>query len=393
MRNLFQYPENLTYLNSGSMALSPTVVRNRIQAERNILENNPTDALFGAWGRMWEQQKQLGQFFKADPRHLFLRSNVTIVMNDFLMALKLPPGSEILTSDIEYGAIVKICQHKALTEGHQVRFFSLHDMGQDPETVTEEQLLKRLEQSLTPKTKLVMLSHVMTGSGLTLPIEKMAKLLRSQNIFFAVDGAHGAGARILDFSNTEIDFYGTNLHKWLMGPKGTGFGFVAPRLREHLEPRFAGWTTHQIDPHFAVFGDGDAWACRWMICSTHNFSDFYGISETLKFWKDQGADKIMSRQTELLNFAKKEVSARTGWKCLSQFTTPELCGPLAAFELPSHLKALGFELMLGLQAKEKVVVSMSMIQHEWTLRISPHVYNEKTEIEKTADLLARLPNR
>ncbi len=375
------------------MALSPTVVRNRIQAERQILENNPTDALFGAWGRMWEQQKQLAQFFKADPKHLFLRANVTLVMNDYLMALKLPPGSEILTSDIEYGAIVKICQHKAVTEGHQVRFFSLHDMGQEPESITEEQLMQRLEKALTPKTKLVMLSHVMTGSGLTLPIEKMARLLRGKGIFFAVDGAHGAGSCKLDFSNTELDFYGTNLHKWLMGPKGTGFGFVAPRMREHLEPRFAGWTTHQVEPHFAVFGDGDAWTARWMICSTHNFSDFYGIGETLKFWNEHGADKIMGRQTELLNFAKKEISQRTGLKSLSQFSTPALCGPLAAFELPPHLKAMGFELMMQLQAKEKIVVSMSMIQHEWTLRISPHIYNEHAEIEKTAQVLQTLTRR
>jgi isopenicillin-N epimerase len=240
---------------------------------------------------------------------------------------------------------------------------------------------------------MVMLSHVMTGSGLTLPIERMAKLLRAKNIFFIVDGAHGAGSCPLNFSNTEIDVYGTNLHKWLMGPKGTGFGYVSPRMREHLEPRFAGWTTHEVPPHFAVFGDGDAWTTRWMICSTHNFSDFYGLSETVKFWEEQGSEKINARRLELLNFAKQEISQKTGWKCMSEFASPDLRGPLAAFELPPHLKALGFELMLGLQAKDKVVVSMSMIQQEWTLRISPHVYNEKWEIEKTAEILARLPKR
>lgn len=390
MRHLFNYPQDIVYMNSGSMALSPTIVREKIQREKDKMESNPTDALFGAWGRMWEQQKSLAQFFKADPRHLFLRANVTIVLNDLIMALKLPAGSEILTSDIEYGAIVKICQHKALSEGHQVQFFSLHDPGQSCETITEAQLVERLEKALTPKTKLVMLSHVMTGSGLTLPIEKMAKLLRARGVFFIVDGAHGAGSCKLDFSNTEVDCYGTNLHKWLMGPKGTGFGYVAPHMREFLQPRFAGWTTHDVPPHFAVFGEGDAWTTRWMVCSTHNFSDFYGISETVKFWQEHGTEKIMNRQTELLNFTKQVVSEKTGWKCLSRFPSPNLCGPLAAFEMPAHLKAQGFEVMLGLQAREKIVVSMSMIQGEWALRLSPHIYNEKSEIEKTAEALSKL---
>ncbi len=392
MRNLFRYPKDLIYLNSGSMALSPIAVQDKIQSEHQLMENNPTDALFGAWIRMWEQQKALAKFFNANPQHLYLRPNVTIVMNDFLMALKLPPGSEILTSDIEYGAIVKICQHKAQTEGHQLKFFSLHDKDQDIRTITEDQLVSRLEKALTPKTKLVMLSHVTTAAGLVLPVEKMARLLRSKGIFFAVDGAHGAGSVKLDFSNTQMDFYGTNLHKWLMGPKGTGFGYVAPEVRRHLEPKFAGWTTGDVMPHFSVFGDGDAWTTRWMICSTHNFSDFYALEATTQFWNEVGVEKIMARQTALLNYAKKTVTAETGWKCLSDFSAPALCGPLAAYRLPQALQNLGFEVMFKLQNQHGVVTSMTIIQGEWVLRLSPHVYNDENEIEKTAKILSRLSN-
>ncbi len=385
MRSLFRYPENIIYMNSGSMALSPACVQERVQAEKARLEQNPTAALFGAWPRMWEQQQKLAQFFKADPNHLFLRNNVTLVMNDLIMALNLPKGSEILTSDIEYGAIVKICQHKAQLEGHELRFFSLHDKHQEPGTITEAQLLERLEKALSPQTKLVMLSHVMTGSGLALPVEKMARLLRAKGIFFAVDGAHGAGSVPLDFSKTEIDFYGTNLHKWLMGPKGTGFGYVAPRMREHLTPKFAGWTTLEVPPHFAMFGD--PWTQRWMISSTFNFSDFYGIAETLKFWQEQGPQKIMQRQTDLLNLTKQLIPQATGWKCMSDFATPDLCGPLAAFQLPAAIQKMGFEYMMKLQAEKGLVVSMTMIQHEWMLRLSPHIYNDESDLEKTAGIL------
>jgi isopenicillin-N epimerase len=370
------------------MSLSPTTVIEKVRKQKEILEQDPTDALFGAWKRMWHQQKKLAEFFKADPKYLYLRPNVTLAMNDFLMALKLPKGSEILTSDIEYGAIVKICEHKAALEGHQVRIFSLHDQGQNPETVTEAQLLERLEISLSAKTKLVMLSHVTTGSGLTLPIEKMAKLLRSRGIFFAVDGAHGAGCKPLDFSKTEVDFYGTNLHKWLMGPKASGFAFVSPQVREFLEPKFAGWTSGDIAPHFSVFGEGDAWTTRWMISSTHNFADFYGIEESLNFWHDQGSENIWQRQRQLWSLTVQQVSDKVSWPCMSLFPKEDLQGPLAAFRLPEKLSSMGFGLMTQLKEKFGIVISMTMIQGEWCLRISPHIYNTAEEIEKTAKILS-----
>lgn len=372
------------------MALSPTSVLHRIQKEKELYELNPTDGLFNAWGRMWDVQKKLAQFLHADPRNLYLRANVTVAMSDYILALKLPGQSEILVSDIEYGAISKICQYKAETEKLGFKTFSLHERGQKSHTITEDQLLERLENALTPRTKLVMLSHVMTGAGLRLPIEKMARLLRSKNIFFAVDGAHGAGSCELDFSNTEVDFYGSNLHKWLMGPKGSGFAYVAPRMREHLHPRFAGWTTGEVPPHFAVFGEGDEWTTRWMICSTHNFSDFYGIHEMIHFWQEQGSEKIMARQKQLAHFAKEKLGELTGWECRSDFPTAELRGPLIAFALPASFQEKGFALVPYMQNKKNIVITTTFIQGDWHLRISPHVYNTEDEIIEAAEVLSKL---
>lgn len=389
-RDLFHYPKNLNYLNSGSVALSPKSVIEKMAQEKALYELNPTDGLFSAWKKMWSTQKNLAQFFDADAKNIFLRTNVTYVMNDFIMALKLPANSEILISDLEYGAVVKICEYKAELEGHSLRVFSLHDKNQDPSTLSEEEILDRVQSALTPKTKLVMLSHVMTGSGLKIPAEKIGALLHSRGVFFACDGAHGAGSTDLDFSNTQIDFYGTNLHKWLMGPKGTGFGHVLPRMREHLQPKWAGWTTGTLFSHFAVFGEADPWTARWMICSTHNFSDFYGIDTTLDFWREHPSSVIFARQKELADFCGHHVSEKTGWKNLSAF--PEnLRGPLVAFELPEKLAAREFELMFFLQREHQIVISMTIIQGSWCLRMAPHIYNTKSEIEQAAEIFCRVP--
>ncbi len=388
-RSLFNYPSQLTYLNSGSVSLTPNSVLTKVQEEKSLMEKNPTAALFGAWERMWKTQKELALFVHADPRHLYLRSNVTIVMNDFLLALRLPPESEILISDLEYGAIVRMCEYKAKIEGHTLRVVSLFDQGEDPSKLTEEQIVSNVSKSLGPKTKLVMMSHVMTGNGLVLPIEKLASLFRSKNILFAVDGAHGAGALPLDFSQSKVDFYGSNLHKWVMGPKGTGFGYVSPSVRDLLEPQFAGWTTGKVLPHFAVFGEGDPWTARWMICSTHNFSDFYGLDETFRFWHQQGSGKINQQIAALSMLTEKLVTEKTGWKCLSAFPD-SLRGPLTAFELPPKLAELEMDLMRKMYYDHKIVISMTHIQGDWCLRLSPHIYNSEEEISQVAQVLSEL---
>lgn len=389
LRSHFVMPSNLIYLNSGTMGLTPRSVLTGMQNSKNVIEDNPAQSLFMAWSQMWPVQKALGEFLKANPKDLFLRNNVTYAMNDFLMALELPANSEILISDIEYGAIVNICRYKAELEGHQLRTMAVPARGAELQTLTEESFLQHFEKSLSSKTALVMFSHVTTGSGFVFPIEKIAHICRRRNIVFAVDGAHGAGSMPLDFSQTEVDFYGSNLHKWLMGPKGTGFGWVAPHLRPRLKPKFAGWTSYDLAPHFAVFGDGDPWTCRWMICSTHNFSDFYGIRDTLEFWQKTGPEKIFARQRELRDLTAKIVTEKTKWTCLSQ---PQACfrGPLLAFDLPDHLAAQGFELMYRLKNCDGIQVSMTMIQDRWALRLAPHIYNTEQEIEKAAEILARL---
>lgn len=381
----FRCPENLLYFNSGSMSLSPTSVIDAVTTEKNKFENNPTEGLFGAWEKLWQVQKNLAKFLDCDPHHLFLRQNVTYALNDFIMALQLPEKSEILVSDLEYGAIIKQCEYKAKLDNLSIREFELHDKLK-PSALTEEILLENLEKALSPQTKMVMLSHIMTGTGLKIPLEKIGRLLRSRNIFFVVDGAHGAGAADLHLNPDYLDFYGGNLHKWLMGPKGTGFGWVAQHMHEHLVPRFAGWTTGSVSPYHAAFAEGDEWALRWMICSTVNFSDFLGIDSILKFWNTHGAARINAERKKLYNKTKEQILNATDWTCVSDY--PEsLTGPLMAFRLP--IKMLKPNLMKELYLQNQLVVATPFIRGETVLRLSPNIYNTESEIAQVAQILGR----
>src|SRR5690606_7181228 len=222
-------------------------------------------------------------------------------------------------------------------------------------STTEDSLVEAVKNSLGPNTSLLVLSHVTTGSGLRLPINKIAKLCQEKNIILAVDGAHAPGAMKIDLAKMDCDFYGTNLHKWMMGPKGTGFAWVNKRIKNKIRLSHAGWTTYEIPTPFLGFGEEDPWTTRWMISSSYDFAPFFAIHNTLKFWNAVGEKEIWKEQRRLGQLLIGHFKERLNWKCLSD--VPEnLSGPLYAFELPARLEKMNFGLMNMLRNEHRLQI-------------------------------------
>lgn len=388
-REYFDVNPDIIYLNSGTLAICPRVVKQAIRAHRDEYEKNPAQSLFDTWAKMWSVQKDLAQFLNADAHDLWLRTNVTVAMNDFLMGIELPKDSEILVSDIEYGAITNICKYRAQRDGLSLRQMHLPGRPEEFENLTEEKLADLVGKAIGPKTSMLMLSHVSTGSGLKLPIDKIAKICRERNVIFAVDGAHAPGAMKLDFSKMDCDFYGSNLHKWMMGPKGTGFGWVNKRVKEKLYLSHPGWTTFEIPSPFLGFGENNAWTTKWMISSSHDFSNYFSIQNALKFWQSVGENEIWKEQRRLGKFLLGTMKEVVGWRSLSDLPD-NLSGPLYAFELPERLEKMNFGLMDLLRKEHSLQVAITNIQGKWHIRLAPQCYNTEDEIVKAAKILRSL---
>lgn len=351
---------------------------------------NPAQSLFSTWERLWSIQKSLAQFFKADPHDLFLRTNVTYAMNDFLTSIELPKNSEILVTDLEYGAITNICKLRAQKDGLKFRTIHLPARPGEIENLTVDTIVDAVRSQLSDDTSMLMMSHITTGTGIKLPIKEVAKLTREKGIVFAVDGAHGAGACRLNFSELDdVDFYGTNLHKWLMGAKGTGFGWVNPRVKSRLSPSWGGWTSFEIPKPFSPFGEGNRWTTEWMISSTNNFSSLFAIPQTLEFWNHVGAEQIWSLRSQLASTLVEMIETKVGWPCISKFND-DLRGPMFTFELPPRLSQMDFGLMDLLRDQYRLQVAVTNVHGLWHLRLSPQVYNTLAEVEQAVDILAEV---
>ena len=374
-RSEFDPAPGLLYLNSGTHSLTPRAVLEAITREERAYEENPTARLMLVWERLWEVQTRLGAFLNADPKCLFLRQNVTEAMNAFILGIPLPGGSEILLSDVEYPAVANIARYRAERDGLTVRTFSL------PFT----------EKELRPETALVVISHVITGTGEVLPVAEIAAAARKRGVLVAVDGAHAAGALPLDFrALADLDFYGSNLHKWTLGPKGTGFGWVSPRHHETLRPLEAGWATFDSPNDYAAFGGGARFPARMLMQGCRNFAPFFAIADTFAFWDRHGADVIRARVRALQRFLEAEVGQTLKWPLLSPPLDGGWRGPLTTYELPAHLEKEGYGLMSRLLKDHGLQVGLPRVQGRWRLRLSPHVYNTEDEIARAVGILKTL---
>ncbi|MFI5347440.1 MAG: aminotransferase class V-fold PLP-dependent enzyme [Elusimicrobiota bacterium] len=361
----------MIYLNSGTHSLTPRPILDAIARYELEYEENPTAHLMRAWDRLWTAQKRLGTFLNADPKCLFLRQNVTEAMNAFILGVPLPMGSEILLSDMEYQAVENICRYRAERDGLTIRKFPL------PFTADQ----------LRPETGLLVLSHVLTGTGAILPIAEIAAQTRAQGVLLAVDGAHAAGALDLDFRTlANVDFYGSNLHKWMMGPKGTGFGWVSPRHHETLRPLEAGWATFESPNDYAAFGDGARFPAKMLMQGCRNFAPFFAIDDTLAFWEKTGAGKIRARIREL----QRHLEAELKWPLLSPALDGGARGPLTTYELPAHLEKEGYALMSRILEQHDLQVGLPRVLGRSRLRLSPHIYNTEDEISRAVAILKSL---
>ena len=390
-REEFDLDPGLIYLNSGTHSICPRRVTDAVIQHLRGCERNPTGNLVGIWEKLWSVQTSLGAFLGARPEDLFLCPNVTAAMNTFILGIPMPAGSgEILYSDAEYQAMINVCRFRAERDGLSLRSFHLPGRASELKGLTEAALVETVVRELRPDTRMLLLSHVTTGHGLKLPIEAIARETRKRGVLLVIDGAHAAGALPLDFSALEdVDFYGGNLHKWFMGPKGTGFGWVARRHHETLRPQQIGWTTFEVGAPHDRFAAGHRFTQRMLNAASVDFAPYQALSEALAFWSELGASEIRNRLGDLQKCALLEMKTHTGWECISP-TDVKLRGPLLSFELPPRLESENYELMHRVLREHRLQIASSRLQGRWILRISPHIYNTEDEIGRAAGILGTL---
>jgi len=356
----------------------PLSVIEFMERERRISELNPTEAMFTDYNKIWEVQKRVAVFLGTSGEKIFLRNNVTAAFSDFLFSLPPIHRGEVLCSGWEYGGIVGLARHWAKLQSLDFRVAPLELNVNWAESALADAVISSLSES----TKVLVVSHVGTGTGAILPVKKIAEAARERGVITLIDGAHAIGAIPLSIDALDAaDFYGGNFHKWFLGPEGTGFGWVHPRWSGKLNWKFGGWASEAPPAFYQSFGDGNAETCQRFFPGTIDRVPFLALSECLSFWEKHGADRIRNRQTEMRDLAAREAEA-LGWERISP-SQPSLLGPLVSFRRPEEWgTGESIALATRLYREAKVQLALPNVQDQALVRFSPGVYAREREIKQ-----------
>jgi isopenicillin-N epimerase len=356
-------------LNCGSVGCSPLPVLNA------VIDHLLSSEAFRDPGYPWfgyeenpglrELRDALAAFLHCKRDELALVRNATEANNVVCNGLDLKAGAEVLLTDQEHPGGRCCWEQKAARYGITLNTVTL---PRPPASVDE--IVGRFAKALTPRTQVVVFSHITTVTGLVLPVKELCRLARDRGVLSHVDGAHAIGQIPLDLHDLGCDFYATSPHKWLLAPKGTGTLYVREELLERLWVNIAtvGWRDHALKAYrFSSFG-------------TSNLSVVVGLKAALDFHRILGPDRVYARIHQLAGRLRDKLKEYPQLRLVNASTDAFYAGMVSFEPVKGDLKQVLAEL-----AARKVRVAGNQDR----VRVATHIFTQSTELNTFLDAIDR----
>jgi isopenicillin-N epimerase len=377
-RQLFRLEPGIDFLNHGSFGAPPLQVLAEAERWRARMEANPDHFFREVLPQaLRSAADELARFVRADPADLVFVENATAAVNAVLRSLDFKPGDEILLNSQSYGAVRQAVRYVCERSGAQAAapLVSLPVQGR-------EQLIQAFAGTINPRTRLVIVDHISSPTGLIWPVAEIAALARERGALVLVDGAHAPGQVDLDIPALGADWYTGNCHKWLYAPRGCAFLWSRHDRKPMIHPLAI---SH-------AYGRGFADEFDWT--GTRDFSAWLAVGVALRFLDEFGVESVR-RYCHSVATAAAEKIAQAWAQPLG--ASPTLHGAMMAIRLPpawqrsSHDRESASRLQSALLAKERIVVALAVIQGALWARISAQIYNEPQDYERLIEAGLRGP--
>jgi isopenicillin-N epimerase len=379
----------VTMLNTGSFGPLPRPVFDRATELRLRLAAGPTDFFVRqAPPLLWEARERTAAFLGCAPERLVFATNVSAAINLVASGLRLASPGEILMTDHEYGAMVWCWERVGQRQALGVRTFPLPTMAKEPREIVDAMV-----KAVTPRTRLLFFSHVLSPTGLVLPAKELCAEARRRGILTVVDGAHAPAMIPLNVNDVGADFYTGNLHKWLLAPSGAGFLVIGPGNEDRLQPLHVSWGYHadkypigevaRSSGPDARDNYGSTPRVRFLeFEGTRDFCPWLAVPAAIDFQTELGWAAVRGRIADLAAYTRK-VIGDTGLS-LATPAVPGLHGAMTAFNLPAGVNAARLRKELWDRRVEIPVIERP---DRLMIRVSHHFYTTESEIDRLAAVL------
>jgi selenocysteine lyase/cysteine desulfurase len=284
VRQQFVLEPGWTFLNPAGLGPCPLPVLNSLADAIRAEELAPSA---GHDQQRWLATKTalarvLGPSCTTD--QLGLVSTATEGISLVVAGLPLKSGDEVITTTHEHAALYTALLQRRQRDGIVIRTF-------EPDIRNGLGNVDRIAALVTPRTRLVFVSHVTCTTGQRLPAAEIAAFARPKGIWFALDGAQAPVAVPFDITACGADFYVCSTHKWIMGPKRTGFIHVRPGMLDALRPLVVGMGSYErfnVETGELVLHP----TARRFEYGTQNEALFFALGTAVSFVEAIGLDRI-----------------------------------------------------------------------------------------------------
>jgi L-cysteine/cystine lyase len=374
VRQQFPLQKEWAYLNNGTMGPSPYSV---IEAVRKGM--NDCD-VFGNYGGWETTAAKLGKFVGADENEIALTHNVTDGINIVCWGLPLKKGDEVIMTTHEHVGNAFPWLNRQNLHGIVIKVFA--------PAATAAETLDRIKALYTKKTRAIAVPHIPCTQGQILPAKEICTWAKEKGIFAFIDGAHGPGMLELNLHDMGCDAYASCCHKWMLGPKGTGFLYVRKDFQNTLQTYFVGggsdngkWNMATVPVSTGACADN---AHRYY-GGTQNIGLYKGVDASIDFIESIGMKNIHNRIMYLGKYAQDQL--------LSFGDDVELITPTEERSRAGvngfRIKGFDFSKFYAKCADAKVRIRMVHENGLNSVRVSTHIYNNTGEVDKLMEVIKK----
>lgn len=368
VQRAFDCDRTMVNLNNGGVSPSPSHVLDQMIRDLRFSNELPVIHMWQTLEpRIDSVRRELAREFGCDPGEMAITRNASEANETMIFGLDLKRGDEVIATNQNYGRMLTAWDQRVRREGIVLRQVSFRLPPPSPEHV-----LEAFKAAVTPRTRVIELTHITNLSGQILPVRELVQWARPRGIEVFVDGAHAFAHFPFTRDELDCDYYGTSLHKWLLAPIGTGFLYVRKNRQKRLWPLMAAPASMDEDIR------------KYEEIGTHPAANHNAISVALAFHQAIGGARKVARLRYLRDRWARRVSQESD-RC--RLLTP-LDSPLAAGLALVQVDGMKPEDLVSWMMSQHRIVATPINHPEFNgIRVTPNVYTTTREVDLFAETL------
>ncbi|RYG22593.1 aminotransferase class V-fold PLP-dependent enzyme [bacterium] len=373
IQQAFTLDRNVANFNNGGCSPSPRVVQD---AMRRQLEYSNQAPSYTMWRHLEPEvenvRRGLARLFAVDPEEVAITRNASESLETVILGIDMEPGDEILTTNLDYPRCHTTIDQRVRRDGVRKVTASVPHV---PRSMDE--LRKPIEDAITSRTKLILISQVSFMNGQIFPVREIVELGRRRGIPVLVDGAHAFVQYKFDNRDLGSDYFATSLHKWLMAPIGTGMLMVQKPKIGSIWPLMAATEAQKDDIR------------KFEEIGTHPAANHNAIAEALTFHEMLGMERKEARLRYLRSRWTDRLRDLKNIRWATNLDRRHSC----AITTLGIERIKDMDLAAWLMAKHGIFVTTIDSPPVRGIRVSPNVYTTLDEVDRFAEAMIVAPTK